>query len=169
MDQRLSARRSWLGLRSRALGKQNRRGWRPISQRRMWPHFVVEWGLRTPTGPPAGRFSIGFIRGSGAKFSSMTRSIRSMASCSGARSTAQTSSGCSRSPRGCSIALHARQKSALLPSRRQSASAQRIILPARSGVEGYGAIIESPGSERIQSLSRPESGRNPWRGRRRHR
>lgn len=41
LDQRLSARRSWLGLRSRALGEQNRRGWRPIPQRRMWPHFIV--------------------------------------------------------------------------------------------------------------------------------
>jgi hypothetical protein len=122
-------------------------------------------GLENAHRTPAGKFSIGFIRGSGAKFSSMTRSTRSMASCSGARSTAQMSGGCSRSRVEVrSRRMRVRSQLYFRP-RRQSARAQRISLPARSGVEGYGGIIESLGSERIQSLSRPESVRDPWRGR----
>jgi hypothetical protein len=123
----------------------------------VWAFLIIERGLRTPTGPPAWRFFTSFIRDdSGAKFSSMTRSIRSMASCCGARSTAQTSSGCS-SP-GVDVrsrCMRVRSQLYFRP-RRQSASAQRIILPARSGVEGYGAIIESPGSERVRR-SRPQA------------
>lgn len=116
LGQRLSARRCWSGLRSRALSKQNRRRWWTISQCRMRADLVVEQGLRTPTRPFAGRFYIGFIRGLGARSSSTRQLIRRMAPYSSVRWPARMSRGGSRSPYGCLIELHARPTYAFLPS-----------------------------------------------------
>ena len=171
-DVATSDRRSWSGLRSRSPVAMRLAAYSAgvrVAERRMPASTIVERGLRTPTGPPAGRFSIGFIRGSGAKFSSMTRSTRSMASCSGARSTARTLARLLEVPAwmfdraACASEVSFTSVPTVSP---QALNALSSLLDQELKDTG---IIESSGSERIQSLSRPESGRDPWRGRRRHR
>ena len=79
------------------------------------PDFIEEQGLRTPTGPLAGKFYTRFIRGSGAKFSTTPPLIRRTALYSNARSTAPRSGGGSRSPLGCSITPRVRATNAFRP------------------------------------------------------
>jgi hypothetical protein len=49
---------------------------------------------------------------------------------------------------------------------RQPGSAWRVVCVDRQGVEDSDVIIECPALGRIWSFSRPESGRDSWRGRR---
>jgi len=82
----------WLGLRNRPRGEdRNEDFWRRrlVDQRCMRAFGVVEKGLRTPTGSLAGKFYIGFIRGSGARFSSTPPLIKRTAVYSNARLTAR--------------------------------------------------------------------------------
>jgi hypothetical protein len=72
----------------------------------MRPVFVVQHGLRTPTGRCAENFFTGFIPGLGATFSFTARPTKAVAS-SVARWTVRRWRVRSRSRPGCSIALHA--------------------------------------------------------------
>ena len=88
---------------------------RAVRQRLMRTPFVIQQGLRTPTGRCAESFFIGFIPGSDATFLFTARPRGPMAS-SGARWTARISRGRSRFRPGCSIARHACPTCGLRPS-----------------------------------------------------
>ena len=56
-----------------------------FADRAMWPDFVVQRGLRTPTGPFFARFFIGIIPGLVAEFAFMGQSTKLVMSSSPAR------------------------------------------------------------------------------------
>jgi hypothetical protein len=118
---------------------------------------VVQRGLRTPTGPFFARFFITIILGLVAGFAFMWQSTRLAALFFAARWMDRKQIGGLRCQHGCSTERHVRtsfwQLSRLL------VRTYGALRAARSGIEGSNAISR-PAFWRIQSLSRPESGRD---------
>ena len=132
----------------------------------MTPGRIVQQGLRTPTGPFFARFFIGIILGLVAEFAFMGPSTRLgdvvfRCTLDGSQADRWLEVPAWMFDRTACPDAEAFDSSAVCQHRRTCGA----LCASRSGVEGSNAI-SCPAFWRIQSLSRPESGRDPCHARR---